>query len=202
MIKILQKLLCDKLIHENENLVNESNYWKQQHSECKKEYEQQLTDRKMAYDYLYSQYIKLRDYVDGTNAPKPHKYTEFNNTALRSILSLYAGGSHKIHFADSIYYSISIDDFKLLLEYDLTNRNSYIAEKYDCDDFSFRLKGQFTIPGWSKIPMFIVWTDLHAFNCFVDDTRKLWIIEPQNDRIFEPSADMHEQYKNVKLIIG
>jgi len=74
-------------------------------------------------------------------------------------------------------------DIKYFLKQDKTNHRKYIAEKYDCDDFAYRLLGQFAVPGWAELAFGLVWTDLHALNCFVDSAGKFWYIEPQKDTI-------------------
>ena len=42
-----------------------------------------------------------------------------------------------------------------------------------------------SIPGWSDLAFGIIWTDKHALNCFVDENKKFWLVEPQNDKIME-----------------
>lgn len=201
MLNLLQKFICEKLIQENAALKLDAEKWQQLYLEKEDGCAQKLKDRQAAYEYLYGQYTQIKDYIDGKNIPKPSNYTEFNKSQLARIFrdnNIYA----TVHFADNIYGAATLDDIEAFLHWDLVNRNQYISEIYDCDDFSFRLKGQFTVPGWSQVPSFIVWSKLHAFNAVIDAAGKLWYIEPQNDLIFEPSADMHEQYKNAVIIIG
>jgi hypothetical protein len=201
MLSFLQKFICEKIIQENAALKLDAENWQKLYLEKEDGCEQKLKDRQAAYDYLYGQYTQIRDYIDGENIPKPQKYTKFSKSQLAQIFrnnNIYVNA----HFADNEYWAAAFDDIMAFLHWDLTNRNRYIAETYDCDDFSFRLKGQFTVPGWSQVPSFIVWTQLHAFNAVIDAAGKLWFIEPQNDLIFEPSEKMHEQYKNVRIIIG
>ena len=40
----------------------------------------------------------------------------------------------------------------------------------------------------------IVWTKTHAFNIFIDNNKKIWIIEPQTDQIFS----LDEVKENIK----
>ena len=88
-----------------------------------------------------------------------------------------------IYLPDMKYKVTTIQQLRRFLDWDDTDKQKYIAEYMDCDDFAYRLKGQVSIYPWSAIPFGIVWTDLHALNCFVDDTGKFWFVEPQNSKI-------------------
>lgn len=65
-----------------------------------------------------------------------------------------------------------------------------------CDDFSYRLMGQLSIPEWSGIAFGIVWTNLHALNCFIDDKGKFWFIEPQSDKL----QDKLEAWQGTEIL--
>lgn len=73
---------------------------------------------------------------------------------------------------------------KFLAE-DPINTERYVVDEHDCDDFSFELMGVFSRPGWSDITFGIVWTDIHALNCIVDENYNFWFVEPQSDRLSE-----------------
>ena len=85
--------------------------------------------------------------------------------------------------SDSTKYLCDIEDIQAFLEQDATNRLTYVTERFDCDDFTYRLMGQFSIPGWSEIAKGIIWTDKHALLGCVDANRDFWYIEPQSDSI-------------------
>lgn len=89
----------------------------------------------------------------------------------------------KMYLSDRRYRLCSYDDIALFLAQDETNKMGYIPEKRDCDDFSYRLMGQFSIPEWSDLCFGIIWTYTHAFNCFVTEDKELLFVEPQNDII-------------------
>jgi len=65
----------------------------------------------------------------------------------------------------------------------------------NCDDYSFQLMGDFHIPKWSALAFGILWLDkpAHAVNLFVDDNREVWIVEPQDDKIFKLPKDWKER---------
>ena len=87
-----------------------------------------------------------------------------------------------LYLPDSYYYTCTVDDIKRFLGWDI-GRESYRAEVFDCDDYSWRLKGNITIYPWSTIPFFVVWTDKHAMNGFIDNKGDFYFIEPQTDEI-------------------
>ena len=91
----------------------------------------------------------------------------------------------QLYLSDRIYRLPSKEDIKAFLAQDKTNHEKYVAEDYDCDDFAYRLMGQFSVPIWSALAFGIVWTDLHALNCCVAENQKFYFIEPQNDKIME-----------------
>ena len=90
-----------------------------------------------------------------------------------------------IYLPDSLYKLCSIQDVKRFLEWDNTDKQKYLAEMHDCDDFAYRLKGQISIYPWSAIPFGIVWTNIHALNIVVLSDKEIYFVEPQSDKILE-----------------
>jgi len=87
----------------------------------------------------------------------------------------------QIYLADWKYKLTTIEAVKRKLLSDPTNQVRYEKTYYDCDDFSFRLMGNFNDRIWGKFAFGIAWSTGHAFNIFIDDKKQLWVIEPQND---------------------
>jgi len=94
-------------------------------------------------------------------------------------------GDKEIYLSDGNKFLCHYDDIALFLAQDQTNRYSFVSEAFDCDDFAYRLMGQFSIPKWASLCKGIVWTDKHALNCIVDEDKKFWFVEPQNDEIID-----------------
>jgi len=95
-----------------------------------------------------------------------------------------------IYLSDSkLYLMCNRADIETFLKQDDTNKMGYVAEQRDCDDFSYRLMGQFSIPDWSALAFGIVWTNLHALNIIVTEDDKVLFIEPQTDDIIENLED-------------
>lgn len=101
------------------------------------------------------------------------------------ILGKVTPSATHIYLSDSKYWLCSTADIVDVLNMDATNKDPYMSEEHDCDDFSYRLMGQLSTIEWSGIAFGIVWTNLHALNCFIDDRGKFWFIEPQTDVLKE-----------------
>jgi hypothetical protein len=129
--------------------------------------------------------------------PPPQYLEDIDYAEVYSIL--------KAEFPDAIIY-LSDRNFKTttktelerFLNHDLIDIRQYISEYYDCDDFSYALMGAISNPEWGALPFGIVWADIpggaHAINCFIDNDRQVWIIEPQNDSVFVRPSDWHPYF--------
>ena len=88
-----------------------------------------------------------------------------------------------LYLSDKVYRLCSLQDIREFLHQDATNHYLYEAENLDCDDFSYRLMGQFSVPRWSDLAFGIVWTNLHALNIMVGVDKQVYFIEPQTDEL-------------------
>lgn len=123
---------------------------------------------------------------------------EIDGTSLYALLRAAAPNA-EIHISDNKKYLCDIDDINAFLTHDLTNRIQYEVERFDCDDFAFRLLGQFKVPGWATLAIGLVWTDVHALNCTIDNNGDLWLIEPQSDSV--ESNLIPWQGNEIRLVI-
>lgn len=94
----------------------------------------------------------------------------------------------KIYVADRYYYLCTLQDVFDFLDSDETDKEHYVSEWFDCDNFSFRLMGQFQVKPWSAIAMAIVWSGTHAYNLVVVTAEGVFLIEPQTDKLFRPNS--------------
>uniref|UniRef100_A0A6M3L030 Uncharacterized protein n=1 Tax=viral metagenome TaxID=1070528 RepID=A0A6M3L030_9ZZZZ len=88
-----------------------------------------------------------------------------------------------VYLSDKDYRLCSYDDIALFMAQDETNKIGYESEDFDCDDFAYRLMGQFSVQGWADLCFGIIWTETHAFNLFVTEDKEILFIEPQTDEI-------------------
>jgi hypothetical protein len=106
------------------------------------------------------------------------------------------GTSHQYHvFVSDIAYRLpSVETVKRFLALDDTDSLYYARHFADCDDFAFALQGAQERLFWGRGYAFgVLWYYSerfgHAVNFFIDKDRRLWIVEPQNDRILEWCSD-------------
>ncbi len=112
----------------------------------------------------------------------PVSTNEIGMVDLRSILQWMAPNAD-LFLSDRTYRLCHTENIERFLVQDATDREDYQAERYDFDDFAYRLMGQFSVPDWSDLTIGIVWTNVHALNCVVDEDRQFWFVEPQTDEL-------------------
>jgi hypothetical protein len=117
--------------------------------------------------------------------PAPLTRVKADSNSIFDILVKVNPPATHIYINDYEYRLCSKEDIAQFLRQDWTNKKDYVKEEYDCDDFSYRLMGQFSVKDWSGIALGIVWTDLHALNCLIDNNGKFYFIEPQSDKLQE-----------------
>ena len=91
--------------------------------------------------------------------------------------------------SDNRYKTTTKQELMRFLKEDNTDKYGYVSEWFDCNNFSYHLHGNISSPSWGCLPFGILWTTTsgggHAINCFVDNNREIWLIEPQNDLMFK-----------------
>ena len=119
--------------------------------------------------------------------PPPKVSGELDSRILTGLLNEQLGTECVKRISDGNYKLVARSEMERFLKEDLTDSYKYKGNDYDCDDFSFRLMGMLSAPGWAKLATGIIWGEFpkpHAINCFVDSKHTFWLIEPQNDKIF------------------
>ncbi len=99
----------------------------------------------------------------------------------------------QIYLADEKYKLPTVQSIKDFLLKDLTNLSVYVPIWHDCDDSAFHLLGVFNNPNWSAFAVGFAWSKVHAFNIFIGEDMKLYIIEPQTDEVilYEDAKDIY-----------
>jgi len=97
------------------------------------------------------------------------------------------------HMADADYQEIDYDYLAAVIALDQSEREQYIAETFDCDDYAYSLMGAVHHDRYTAaMPIFVTWVTTpmggHAVLSFYDKDEIL-IIEPQNDTIFSVPLD-------------
>jgi hypothetical protein len=129
----------------------------------------------------------------GIDIDPPEEKEDIGNSEVYTILQAEFGKECKLYLSDREYKTTTVDELKRFLSNDIVDSYKYISEYYDCDDFSFALMGNMSVPEWSDLTFGILWSGTpnggHAINCFIDIDREVWIIEPQNDNVFKLPDD-------------
>ena len=111
-----------------------------------------------------------------------------NKDWFRNFLRLFFNVGSVFNFADLYYKEADEELIQMILDADQGDKEEYVAEWYDCDDFAFRLMGIFHCDREAaSMPIFITWVlsqqGGHAVLSYYKDG-KVKIIEPQTDQIF------------------
>lgn len=89
---------------------------------------------------------------------------------------------------DGNYYTVDMDTFKKIVEWDWTDTRKYIDDTFDCDKFAMYFKSRMAIDfGINAIGVILDYSVGHAYNLVIlKDAQgvKWYLYEPQNDNMF------------------
>jgi len=125
-------------------------------------------------------------------------------TVIQKLLKDAFGEKCTLFLVDGKYRIPTLENFKKFLKEDKTDLFRYISEEFDCDDFSFRLMGQVSYPGWSDIAFGIATSMTHAYNCIVaedEGQNRVYLVEPQNDEVFLALKNPKLAYKTTFVMM-
>jgi hypothetical protein len=106
-------------------------------------------------------------------------------------------GTNRLFLADNFYYTINVDDVRRIIRSNpAIDAAKYVANDHDCDDFAAAMKGLFSQSKLSKFAFGMALSKTHAFNFFIDENLKIWIVEPQNSAIYskEQAESLNDMY--------
>jgi hypothetical protein len=102
-----------------------------------------------------------------------------------------------VRMGDVQYYLPTLNEVQQLLTESSLDRRKWLEERFDCDDFSYVLKGEFSIHAYDSGDISygfsdgIIWGNFswvqgyHAVNLVVTNDQVLRLIEPQTDAIYD-----------------
>jgi hypothetical protein len=102
-----------------------------------------------------------------------------------SSIVYQATGCKAVHIPDKHMDLPTDSDMKRWLAYDQTDKEQYVAELKDCDDFARNVWNNIrnmAIKEGKNIAFAIIWTQAHALNLYVNNNRQVVFIEPQTDK--------------------
>lgn len=125
--------------------------------------------------------------VEKQDIPAPSPLEELDVTEVNTLLKSEFPKATLL-LSDEKYKTTTKKELERYLEEDLTDKWNYIPTYFDCDDFSYALMGHLSNPDWGCLAFGILWTKVpggaHAVNCFISNSHRVYIVEPQNDKIF------------------
>jgi len=148
---------------------------------------------------LVAALIKVKDALSILSPPeiKGHKAMSFGH------VSKALGGVSNIMCLDNKYVAVSQKEFQKIIDWDWTDNKTYIAEKYDCDNFAFSFKARvdrrFHV---NTVGLVIDYDAGHAYNVIVFADGSMKIFEPQSDSWPKIGSKMYKfNRETVQVII-
>lgn len=144
-----------------------------------------------------------------THTPRTRRKRKryITGSQLRELIAKQLGPkldrSFGLYVADSKYFCTPMEDAREIVKASAVDRNKWVSERFDCDDFAHVLKGHFAEAAYkdgrrrAAHCFGVVWGSLptpHAINWMVNSDLKLRFVEPQTDRIFLPRKTDKEIY--------
>lgn len=129
---------------------------------------------------------------------------------VRTALGACLADKAHVRFADERYYLPTQDEVQYILDESKLDRKDWLSERFDCDDFSFILKGEISSHAYQAGQLTcglcsgIVWghfawnKSYHAANWFLGADEQLFFIEPMWDTIL----DAGQCRKGIDLIVA
>jgi hypothetical protein len=109
--------------------------------------------------------------------------------------------TNNIFLSDNEYSTTSMTNAKAFTKKSMIETDKWIAEKHDCDNFSYALNGYWADSLYSFC-FGIAWSKSHAFNIMIDNNEVIWICEPQtNTWILLEEAKLNKDYYPFRMIL-
>lgn len=134
---------------------------------------------------------------DGIDQPT-HEITKMIEQALANKFH----STYSLRLGDSAYYLPTLEEVNQIVHSTRRARRSWIAERYDCDDFAYVLKAYASSVAYINNELRlglccgIVWgkfrwiSEFHACNWVITADRVFRLIEPQDDNMYPESECM------------
>ena len=168
---------------------------KEEYEELKKKYEEDVA----YYESRIKKLLKLLEKsIQLPTIKLQETPEEMSNITLYNIILEQVGELWDFATADVSYWAVSREEFeRILRQVNEKIKATWTEEIFDCDDFALLMAGLLAYTcyksGFKKQLAFgIGWSNIHAFNIFVDKNYTVWIWEPQLAKTVGKAID----YKN------
>jgi hypothetical protein len=88
---------------------------------------------------------------------------------------------------DGVYYTVDLETFRKIIDWDWTDTRRYVLDKFDCDKFAIYFKSRMAIDfGVNAVGVVLDYSAGHAYNLVILRNEKVdWFLyEPQTDALF------------------
>jgi len=189
------KLRNDELSAEATTQSEKNASLRRQLSEC----HISLATSESSVDALQGEVATLQEAMKPIPAPKISRWID--GEKVKTICKA-AAPNCRLYISDTIHYGLITDEeMERFLREDKTDLEKYVVHKNDCDDRAWDLLGDLSQGAWAEIAAGFAWSNLHAFNVYINDQEQLMVIEPQTDKIMEYSPNMHKYYTPIFLMM-
>ena len=146
----------------------------------------------------------VRKQLEAERVPSPITKGKVSAAKCREVLDRRLKPSEGLFIADVFYTKTTVEELKKFLKADSINKEKYVTDWNDCDDYAFKLLG--AVKKWyPNLAFGVAWSKSHAFNFFIDEKYKLWFIEPQTDLVFPYNLGLRhsktEAYRPIRMVI-
>jgi len=131
---------------------------------------------------------------------EPEIVAVYDARTIRNKLSEAFPDAELTFLSDEKYQITNLRSLQDFLALDDTDKAKYTPVWHDCDDFSYRLMGQFHRGKWACLAFGIAWSQTHAYNVVVLDTGA-FVIEPQTDKVISAKDAARKPAYETLLII-
>jgi hypothetical protein len=141
---------------------------------------------------------RVEELANSSNLTYPQVRGIISYSELKGILSKY---SPNVFISDNEFKVTDLSECKKFIESTKVQYKKWVKENHDCDNFSFELMGYFSESMYSYV-FGIAWSNAHAFNFFVDETKQLYIVEPQTGKLIKiEEAVNNSNYYPIRLFL-
>lgn len=147
---------------------------------------------------LVTTLTKLKDDLDILIPPELTGHKEMSIGHVSKAL----GGVDKTMWLDKKYIAVPESEFRKIIDWDWTDNKTYIAEKYDCDNFAFSFKARvdrkFHV---NTVGLVIDYEAGHAYNVIVFANGTMKLFEPQSDSHPKIGSRMYKFNRSTVQVI-
>ena len=138
--------------------------------------------------------------------PQVSEPESLGRISMKEVYDLLRSVTSTVLLSDEYFDVTNVGEAERFVEETKVASKTWIESGRDCDNFSFALLGYWS-RGLQSFSFGMAWNNVHAWNVFIDDQKKVWMVEPQTGKFMSveesesASSPDGVSYKNIKFII-